>query len=455
MYEDNLFPLSLTNFEAAVLADDRPAYPMSVIYRMRFKGFLELAALQAAVETVVRREPFLRAVISPNWLGKLVWIASPNRQPEIQRHAQITPSGFPHMTHYDPTQESGFRWWILERDDGHDVVLQGHHCCADGIMLNAMAEDLLVSYALNQSGQTGEATLHSLNVQRLLRRGAPKLNLGNAFIVALKQIRGLAGVNEFLGRSPAPLMGQYSTISLSARTHDTFPAILSYEFDTHETEIIRTAAKSSSVTINTLLLRDLFLAIGAWRRMLGIGHSRDWIRITVPISLRGATDKTMPMSNSVSTIFPDRQAVDFEDKNRLLKSLHDQLGLIKRFELQYTYILSLGVARLIPGLIQLMTRADRCHSTTYLSNLGVILDQTPLPCQNGQIVCGNVVLQSVDIASILRPHTNAGFVAYSYCGKLRLTLQYDPHVIQSEQAGDLLNAYVWQIRQTLSKTEGG
>jgi NRPS condensation-like uncharacterized protein len=449
MNEENLFPLPLTNFEAALLADDRPAYPMTAFYRLRFNGFLEIAAFQSALETVTRRHPFLRAVISRNWLGQLAWKLHPNCQPKILRQARLTPSGFPHMTYLDPRQEAGFRWWVLERDGGHDVIAQGHHCSIDGAGINTVIEDLLVSYA-NQCAQNSAATLRHLDAQRLLRRGAPKLSASKNFMVALKQIRGLTGVHEFLGRSPVPLMGKYHTTSLSTTTHDEFPAIISQKFDLNETEKIKTAAKSSKVTMNMLLLRDLFLAINVWRKKRGIGHNGDWLRIAIPINLRGAADTNMPMSNSVSMIFADRQAVDFEDENRLLMSIHDQLALIKQFELEYTYILSLGMTRLVPGLMPRIMQTDRCQSTTYLSNLGVVLGQVPLPNQDGRLVCGNVVLESVDIASVLRLHTNAGFLIYNYAGRLRLTLQYDPRVMTADQAKDLLDAYVRQIRGTLS-----
>ena len=47
------------------------------------------------------------------------------------------------------------------------------------------------------------------------------------------------------------------------------------------------------------------------------------------------------------------------------------------------------------------------------------------------------------------PHTNAGFVTYSYAERLRIVLQYDSRVMTAAQAGELLDIYRQQIRQTI------
>ncbi len=441
--EADIFPLPLTAFEQALLVDDRPAYPMTVFCRLRFTGFLKPAAFQAALQTIIQRHPLLQAVIRRNWLGQWVWVPHPHASPTIQWQAQSTADTMPQMTYLDPRQEPGLRCWVLERADGHDVVLQAHHCCADGLGLHQVIEDLLVSYASHQSGQMIE--LPPLDVQRLRRRGAPKLSFGTDLNDTLKQLRGLIGVYEFFGRSPAPLLGQYSTPNQAPTAPASFPAILSHQFDVNETKKIGEAAKAAKVSLNTLLLRDLFLAIAAWRQRQGIGNDDDWLRLAVPINLRGAADKTMPLSNSSSLIFLDRRRADFADETHLLKSIYEQLWLIKRSQLQYTMILSLGLARLVPGLMPLVMRADQCQATTYLSYPGVISTQTPLPRQNGRLVCGNIVLESVDPGAVLRPHTNAGFMAHHYAGQLRLTLQYDSQVMTVEQAEGLLGMVVWRM----------
>ena len=433
-----------------MLCDDRPAYPMTVVYRLRFLGFLEPTVLQTAVERVMQRHPLLRATVSRTRLGRLVWVEQTNWRPIVQWQAKPNPSGFPHMTYLDLRQETGIRWWVLTRTDGHDLVIQAHHCCVDGIGMDLVVEDLLVSYALALGGQGNTLSLRPLNPQRLLRRGAPKLTSGKFLSIALKQLRGVVGVHQFLARSPAPLMGHYSTIDRSVTTPETFPAIVGHEFAADETQKIRSTAKSLRATINMLLLRDLFRAVAVWRKKWAIGNDEDWLRIAIPINLRGSADKAMPAANSVSMIFPERQASRFiKDDTHLLQGIYRQLWLIKRFQLQYTYLFSLAAARLLPGAMAGMAQADKCYGTSYFSNVDVVLAQTALPRREGRISCGNVVLESVDLASVLRPHVNVGFMAYSYADRLRIGLHYDPRIMMAEQASDLLDLFGHQVRRSM------
>jgi hypothetical protein len=69
------------------------------------------------------------------------------------------------------------------------------------------------------------------------------------------------------------------------------------------------------------------------------------------MNLRTPADEYMPASNSVSMVFLDRQGRDLADAARLLKSIHRQIQRIKRFQLQYTYLWSLRVARHAPASI--------------------------------------------------------------------------------------------------------
>ena len=445
-----MFPLPLTNFEEYMLCDDRPAYPMTGVYRLRFAGFLDRPAFESALATAVQRHPFLRTTVRCIRGRRSVWVEQhPDWYPDVQWQANVNSSGFPCMTPLDLTQEPGSRWWVLERDDGHDVIIQVHHCCTDGAGINLVVEDLLVSYALHWGVKGGDVSLRQLDPQRLLRRGAPKLTLGRFLKMAPKQALGLIGVRDFFKYTPVSLTGRDHEVNRATATPETFPGIRTYEFDLDETREISAAAKRLQVTMNTLLIRDLFVTLGVWRKRQAIGTEQDRLRLFIPVNLRGSADKHMPMSNAISMVFLDRRVRGSAYPDLLLKGIHEQMWMIKRFQLQYTYILSIGVARLLPGAISRMARVDKCYATSYFSNLGVVLEQTPLPRRKGRIVSGNVVLESVDVASILRPHTNVGFVAYIYGGRLRIAMHYDSRVIPAEQSGELLNIFTQQIRQSI------
>jgi hypothetical protein len=151
-------------------------------------------------------------------------------------------------------------------------------------------------------------------------------------------------------------------------------------------------------------------------------------------------------------VFFDRQPCSFSDPDGLLKGIHRQMGIIKRLQLQYTFILSLAVSRLLPGGLSRKARSEKCQSTSCLSNLGPVLDRTPLPRREGRIVSGDVVLEAVDYAIPLRPHLNAVFGVYTYAGRLRVLMHFDPRAMPKEQSEDLLETYIQRIRQTIGRS---
>jgi len=451
-----MFPLPLTCFEEYMLCDDRPAYPMSGVFRLRFCGFLQRAEFEAALADTVRRHPLLRATVSRTPGRRSRWIDHPDWRPVVQWQTDVTRYGFPHVTHIDLTEEPGTRVWVADRDephnDGHDVFVQLHHCCADALGASKVFEDLLIGYALNLKADIGCTSLPALDPRRLLQRGAPALTAWKLLKMAHKQAAGLLGVREFLSRSPVPLAAPDVEID-GVSPPPVFPAPRTYRFDPTDTKRLITTAKSLGVTVNDLLVRDLFIAAGVWRQKNGVGSDRDWLRCSIPIGLRTAADETMPMTNSVSMVFLDRRAEDFSDSSRLLQGIHRQMQLIRRLQLQYTFIFSLAVSRMLPGGLRRMTRADQCRATSCFSNIGVVFARTPLPRRRGLVVSGNVVLEAADFVIPLRPQLNAAFCVYTYGGRLTVLMHYDPRRMTDQQSEELLGMYIERIHGAIAKQQ--
>ena len=427
--------------------DDRPAYPMTGVFRLRFSGFLDRAAFEAAVAEAVRRHPLLRATVQRTSRNRPTWVEHPDWHPAVQWRSETNPYSFPPAGYIDLTQEPGTRFWVVHRDDGDDVIAQVHHACADALGMTQVLEDLLIGYAGEWEPEK-QVPLPELDVRRLRERGAPGLTTWRFLRTAHQQAVGLLGAREFLLRRPTPLVPPMGAID-EALPPPLFPTPLVGQFDSAETGRILAAAKSRKVTVNDLLVRDLFLAVGTWRKKWHLGSDRDWLRFSIPINLRTAADAQMPMANSVSSVFLDRQGSDFSDADRLLDGIHEQMELIKRLRLQYTFILSLGVSRWLPGGIARGTQADRCPLTSWMSNLGNVFSQTPLPRRGDRVVAGNVVLESVDYVIPLRPHVHAAFCVYTYAGRLRILMHFDPRVIEQDKAQELLDTYLRQIRRTV------
>jgi len=443
-----MFPMRMTCLEEYMFCDDRPAYPMTGIFRLRFSGKLDRPAFEASLADTVRRHPLLRATVETRRGRTPRWIDHPDWHPVVQWDAPTNRFGYVSTEFQDLTQSPGTRVWGTAGPQGDQVIFQIHHSCTDALGLNAMLDDLLLGYALRMDGCDGSLKLPEIDMQRFLCRGAPDLTVWTLLKMAHKQAWGLLGAREFLMRSPAPLAGPTDAVDMMAPPPE-FPCALTCELSGEETRALVAAAKSRRVTVNDLLLRDLFLAAGQWRSQRRIGGDRDWLRFSVPMNLRSPADARAPMANSVSSVFIDRRAVDCEDSDRLLAGIHAQMSLIKRLQLQYTFLLSLGVTRWLPGGIRKGTSGDRCRLTCWMSNMGSVFSQSPLPRVEGRLKAGNVVLETLDYVIPLRPLMHAGVLVHTYAGRLRVLLSIDPRAVTDEAGRQLLDLYMAQIRRTI------
>jgi hypothetical protein len=447
-----MFPLPLTCIEEYMYSDDSPAYPMTGVFRLRFSGRLDRKVISEALAETVRRHPLLRATVQKRRGRRPRWIDHPDWQPALEWDASMNRFGFPAAGYIDLTQSPGTRVWGVTADDGDQIVLQVHHASTDAIGMNIVIEDLLCGYAARtQGGGFGLfcRTLRPIDLHRLLHRGCPDLTAWKILTMGHKQVYGLLGAWEFLMRTPTALAGPGKATDRTTPP-PVFPCPLICELDQVQTRTLLTAAKSLDATVNDLLLRDFFLSVGAWRKQYHIGCDQDWIRFSVAMNLRTPADETMPMANSVSSVFIDRRPTDFADADALLRGIHEEMSLVKRMQLKYTFILSLGVARWIPGGIRREARSNRHPITSWMSNVGPVLVATPLPRLDGRIVCGDVGLQAVDYVIPLRQQMSAAAVVYTYAGRLQLLLSIDPRLIPIERGQRLLEMYRQQIQNTIS-----
>lgn len=441
-------PFPLTALEEYMLCDDRAACPMTGIIRLRFSGFLDRAAWEAAVNTAVERHVLLRTTIDRTTQKRPHWVDHPDWRPVVQWQAKPNSWGYPSAGYIDLTKEPGTRVWVVERDGGHDVVLQVHHAAADALGLTRLVEDLLLAYAGHvESSQSGTPALSELDAGRFRHRGAPGLTAGRFLKMLHRQAVGLLGVREFLMHKPVPLSAGGAGVGLSASPSD-FPTPCRHDFTEDETRGFLRAAKSQGVTANDLLVRDLFLAVVSWRQAQGIGDPKDWLRFSVPVNLRRTEDTRMPMANSVSSVFLDRRPLDCTDGVRLLDGIRRQMQRIKRLQLQYTFLVALGFTRMLPGGLAARMRTSKCQLTSYISNLGPVLDKVPLPCRDGRIVSGNVTLESIDYCIPRRPFVDASFCVYTYAGRLCILMHADYRALSQKAASALFDDILQRVRQS-------
>ncbi len=458
------FPLPLTLFERYMLLDDRPDYPMTFAIQVRFQGKADRRSFEQAVQQAVARHPLLRATVRNRWGKRPVWQPALSPPPWIDWSDHDTPIDPRAARRIDLCHQPGFRVWVRIGAETTTATFQVHHACCDGLGLLQVVGDVLAGYGAALDQTTG-CRLEELDPSLLARRDDFRVEIPPN-ISRWRILRDtLAEAGKWLLRRPVPL-------AVPQRLHRprrapgctnlgglSFPGILTHTFDEDETRRLRTIARQRGVTMNDLLLRDLFLLCRDWNSRHARMPPHGWLRINMPQSLRQRQHEHMPAANVMSQAFLTRQAGDCNNPERLLSGLCLETAAIKRWRLGLYFLGGLALADRLPGALRLgMWLFGRsCHATTVLTNIGDVARRfsSRLPRQNGRVVAGNLVLQSLVGMPPLRPGTYAGFGTCIYAGELTVTVCGDFHTLEAEDLHRLLALYVDRIRQTAGVAPGG
>jgi hypothetical protein len=439
--------MPLEAFERYMWADDWRPYPADGFLCLTFRGPLCRDAFEGAIGAALARHPLMQAWIDQDTRGRPVWVEAGDRRPFITWDSAVRPPNCPRGHAIDLRREIGARFFMHQDGDRTEVLMQMHHACCDGLSLVQMIEDLLVEYHRRVSGSPEPAALRPLDPTRLRRRGCFGLGwMGYLKRLPLDLVAGIAAI-EYFGHRPA-LLGPAESPPQDATVPHNYPALVRHTLTLEETGRLRAAAKRHGVTVNDLMLRELFLAL---QERLAVEHSSDnrrIIRIMIPTNLRVAGDEAMPAANVVSMTYLDRRPGRFADATKLLRSIRREMRLLKWARAGITLIRGICVAERLAGGLRRLLPYDRCLATAVLSNMGVAESMIRFPRTNGLYRVGDAVLERIGAAPPLRPMTRASFVTISYAGRLDITLHFDSHVMGNRDGQDLMNRFVERLRQS-------
>ena len=466
--------LPLTAFEEYMLRDDRPAYPMSIVARLRFAGALHPPAANAALKAAIARHPLLRAKTRLAANGRYEWVGV-DSPPAISWIEGPGHGRFPCMRPIDLHAETGLRAWAAADPQQSSLVMQVHHAACDGKGVIQVLDDFVRGYAGAWAGNISEIDLLPCNPQRLLGRGRFGLTAKKLLRLLPAQLSGLVGAAQFLFRNAVPVVSPVSPTHTApkrrqrSRAEDSaseeespqqalpglpaeFPEVKLARLSSAEVQRLSALAATRRATLNDWLLRDFFAAIADFRARHSDTAASDWIRILVPLNLREAGDHDMPAANVVSMVFLDRRPSQIARTDRLLDGIHAEMDMIRRRRLGLTFIASLCCLRWLPGGIAARVNQERCEATCVVSNMGRAMADSPLARRGEKIVAGNVVLEGIDLFSPVRAGTAVSVALVHYAGELQLCLHYDSRQITEPQADELMATYLRMIRIPLGET---
>lgn len=435
------FPL--THFEELMLHQDSSAFPTNCFVRMRFEGLLDERAFRAAVLATIKRHPLLHSTVQQH-RGRYRWHVD-EAAPDVTWFSGASAEG-PTYLRLNLEVEHGLRFVVRVDERDSELVVQFHHACCDGLAIFQVVHELLLAYAIEKDGNA-TYSLPDVAQDLLDSRGSLGLTTGSFLRIFVRQAVGLLGVVQFLVRKPEHLV-RHRVVDRTAPTPPAFPTVVAHHFDKEVSADLRQAAKRARVTQNDLLIRDLFLALQEFRRSQQVGNPEGWLRVMIPVSLRRKEQYQAPAANIVSSVFLDRRSADMEEPDQLLKGLSEEMNLIKRLQLNYLFIYSLWVQRLLPRGLQRTARPKNCQITAVFTNLSRLFLRSPLPRSEGRLRCGNVVLNETEAIPPIARHLNAAFGVSWYASRLTITLHHDPRAVSTQAADELLGIVVRRVQKS-------
>ena len=445
-------PLPLVPFEHYLLTDDRPDYPMTIFVKLHFTGVLDRPSFERALADTVARQPLLRAFIRESRPGRWEWIDQSNSQAFLSWNRLGVAWDFPQGRQLDLRREIGIRVWIRHDDERSEMLLQVHHACCDGLGVMQILEDFMLAY----DGQRRPGVVVNFREQDnglVARRGKFGLSPLRLLLRLPQELLGLIGALEFMAHRPLPVAIPAAPSGANKLSHDEFPASVSHRFGPEEIRVLRNVAKTHEATLNDVLIRDLFLALGDWTDEHEPANRGQVLRIMVPVNLRSDEDKRAPAANIMSMVNLDRRPSKFGTPRSLLRGLSWEMWAIRKFRLGLTLIHLARLLRKVRGNLAALLPDTRCLATCVLSNLGRIPSGAALPRTKGRNLVGDVVLENIEGLAPLRPFTRVAFVVLFYGGHMSLTMTYDPGQLAPDDARQLLSTLVSRIDRTLSEGE--
>jgi hypothetical protein len=442
-----MFPLPLTAPEEYMLHEDRTAYPAAMFLQLRFSGLLERDILESAFHDAMRHHPLLTAIVRKDGRGGWEWTAADGDYEYFRwtdGHGDLTP-----LMPFDIRTRPGVFLTGRQTSDRTELLFQIHHSCCDGRGGFSFIGSVFMAYASRletrsgDGGQVKRAGGASIDIRKGMAipwREAPR--------IVREQWTALAGIRQFFSRSPVPLI-PHRPAPPDEPMYPGYPARCSRSFDPLESSRLRFSAMGQGAMSNDLLIRDLFRAVAEWQQRQGRTNPRDWLRITVPVDMRRFGEIRHVTGNRTSLVFLDRRRGDTDDPGLLLSGIHDEMELIKELRLGYTFLGSLRILSMFPGLRDRLRSRESCQSTCVLSNLGKLLNRLELPRCDGRIVLGHAVLEGMECIGPLRPLTCAVVCVFDYADRTTVTVHYDARVLAKPQAEDLLATYMRCLKQSM------
>jgi len=439
---DKLFPLPLSPVEKFMLADGRLQYPMMCDIEVHLQGTIERGPFEEALAFAVQRAPLFQSVVGSDKKHGLVWQLT-DRIPEVEWGE----FGAPYLTGYDKfvdlRQDLGLRVFVRSGSERSSFLLHFHHATSDGVGSIAFVEDLLTAYH-NATPGTKFVQPRKWEPERLLNRCNSSLENPGWKRGLYDVYCGIYGASNFFRQRPLPMTANRPRLEENATRQQN--GHITKAVSSEATLAMRKWTSAQKVTVNDVLLRDLFVTLHEWMSDQGIDVGSRHLRILMPQSLRGRGDAAMPTTNDIGFAFLARRGSLLRQPDELLESLAPETAAIRKDNLSRHFIGGLAAVQAL-GLLPWLLNGSSCFSTAVLTNFGNTWRrfQAKLPPADGGLAAGNLVYDGLTGTPPCRPNTAAAFCVCTSADQIFVSLKHDPFHYTLEESHELLARYIDRI----------
>ncbi|MCH2178205.1 MAG: hypothetical protein MK106_05305 [Mariniblastus sp.] len=433
---EGIFPLPLTSMEQFHLLDEHPEYSNSTFAKFELEGMIDPIFAQKALDLAVQRHPILNARIQCKG-RKRWWVWVPDSRLTTDWSRQGLDHG-PSRT-FDMAQEPGVHVYAGISPTSTLVLFHGHHSTCDGLGGIQFTTDWLRIYDNLVRHREPLEGLPVLAPKMLLRRNHLRLFSKRYLQHLWKQPIGLFGAAKFIFRKIRPLYPVPQ--EREGWNGVTQPAIIGQWVESTVTARLRQQALEQNVTFNSLVMTEFFLCLQDWRKVEMGQDGRDWIRLIVPMSIRDISDRRQTAINRATVVQVDRCGRDFEEPVRLLARLDREMEIIRHWQLGKIFNLAIRAMAVIPGMLARSARNQKCRGTAVYTNLSEPVGRLGLTPNGDSVEVGHMRLKSFDYVGPIRRGTPIYVSIQKHLERIRISMHYDPRIIDAEQARELLSRF--------------
>ena len=423
----------LAPFERYMLLDESPAYPMTCHIRFWFEGPLDRQHFFWAVERVLSRHPLLSSFVNITNGDYFFDVVTPVLDDIIDWQEAYTDPTFQPQALPDLRLRMTVRSW----NERSLVIVQFHHAVCDGIGIFGFFEEVLKVYDSLCKGNA--CTLPALDPAALTRRFSIAQSPRGWRKSLADMVRILKFFSQFasaIDLGPTKPLADHASLTAAER-------VVSANEMTHG---LQSAAKKSHVTVNDVLLSELFYVLDTIPLTHHAGLCTKYMRISVATSVRTPDDSAMSAANLVSMVFLDRSRNHMQNKYKFLREIAAEMRQIREDCMGVAMLRCLSYWEwLSPRLTKKILNLPLCMATAVLTNLGRPFLNSSLMGIDGLVRAGDITLTGLDTLPPLRPKTRLAYSINSYGGSLSITMRYDSRFIHKEDAKKFLTRYAQRI----------